>query len=521
MWGMDTIRDGAGRAPFRATARVISLLLASAVLIGCTYVPIDRTSERNLSVSSSGRITPANSYRERNRVALQTAEVLPLADGEAALAQRLELVDQAQEKLDISAFIIRPDHAGFLFMERLVRAADRGVKIRLLLDDLFNRRTSGRFVAVDHHPNIDVRLYNPFSRFSPTVVGYALDYSRVSRRKHSRVIIADGSKAILGGRNVADEYYSHDGSSAFMDFELFVEGRIVETFGPVFDEFWYDPWSVPVQRFGNVDYAGVFKRLRPALAERAREAQPKYASIVTPDLDLQRVTARAPRFSARSGFVSDVPDKLRDHQASLPINVAGHHLATLRNAKRNVMIVTPYFIPQERGALLMEELVDRGVAVTVVTNSLASTNHVSVHGGYLEYRARLLKAGVEIYELMPDGTVDKEVPDIRNTLHTKLTVIDGQETIVTSMNFDPVSMRGNAESSIIVMDREFGKWVLRNTAELTKSQSFRLSLSDEGRVVWSHTRPGMPPVEITEPGAGALRRITANLVRIMGLGDML
>jgi len=448
--------------------------------------------------------------------------IQPLRDGEDALYSRLAMMDDAQRTLDISAFIIRPDNAGYLFSEHLYQAAERGVKIRLLLDDLFNRRTAGKLMALDQHKNIEVRAFNPFSRLSPTIIGFLLDYKRVSRRMHSRMMIADNGQAIIGGRNIADEYFSDNGSSKFLDFELRVEGKITRKFTESFEMYWSDHWSLPVSRISNFNYSSVYSNLLQEMPIRALEAkQVKYPRLSGPLIAHPDRKRRSPTFHALTGFITDIPEKLRNDPSYGPFFVADNYFQALAKAQSNVLIITPYFIPEEQGSQLLKRLVSRGVHVTIVTNSLASTNHVPVHGVYATYRKRLMRAGIEFYELVAKTDGRLGVRDIAQTLHTKLTVIDGQETIITTMNFDPVSIKGNSEISLIVRDRGFSGWILQNVNPIALGQSFRLSLNEKGEITWFHPENEADPIRLKEPGASEMRKFNSSLIRILGLEGVL
>ena len=209
--------------------RLFGLFAALLIVTNCTFVPLGRTevsraAKPNFTSFQDVNITSVIRPEKRQASAARVAAlqggsyrtgIIPRDDGETPLHARLAMMDRAQRTLDISAYIIRRDSAGFLFADRLVKAADRGVKVRLLLDDLFNQWTAGNFLTFDHHPNIEIRIFNPFSRFSPTAVDFLLDYNRVSRRMHSRMSVADNREAILGGRNIGDEYFCDNGRSSF------------------------------------------------------------------------------------------------------------------------------------------------------------------------------------------------------------------------------------------------------------------------------------------------------------------
>lgn len=519
-----------GDAPARrrfctSNLRLPGLLTALFILANCSPVPYgknltSRAAYQGFETFQSTVIAPKRTASPAPAGFLPIG-IVPLKDGGTALRSRLEMMDRAQHTLDVSAFIIREDNAGYLFADRMVQAADRGVKVRLLLDDLFNQWTAVKFLALDTHPNIEIRIFNPFSRFSPPQVGFLLEYNRVSRRMHSRMMVADDQEAILGGRNIADEYFSDNGRSAFTDFELLARGRVAQQFSRSFEMYWSDPWTIPLRRVSPRDYSSQFNRLLKELPVKCKEARDnKYSAVFGPKLAL-RDRNNPPRFDAQAEFVTDVPDKLRQDQSEGPFLVAESHFRALAKAEHEVLIVTPYFIPEDHGAQVLEAIAARGVKVTVVTNSLASTNHTAVHGGYSTYRDRLIRAGVIFHELDPNPQSGQSGSGVKNTLHAKFTIIDGSRTIVTTMNFDPVSIRGNLETSLVVRGRTFAEWMLRRVNPISLNQTYRLSLEDSGSLVWLRQSGAGSAHEITEPGANMVRRFISDVSQFLNLESML
>lgn len=502
-----------------------SLFAALLLLANCTPVPYGKsfTSKAAYQEFETFQSTAVATKRTAGPVSagyLPTG-IVPLKDGGTALRVRLEMMDRAQDTLDVSAFIIREDNAGYLFADRMVQAADRGVKVRLLLDDLFNQWTAVKFLALDRHPNIEIRIFNPFSRFSPPQVGFLLEYDRVSRRMHSRMMVADDQEAILGGRNIADEYFSDNGRSAFTDFEILARGSVTQQFSRSFQMYWSDPWTIPLRRISPWDYSSQFKRLLKELAVKCEEARDnKYSAVFGAEPALLNRDS-LPRFDAQAQFVTDMPDKVRQDQSEAPYLVAESHFRAIAKAEREVLIVTPYFIPEDHGAQVLEAIAARGVKVTIVTNSLASTNHTAVHGGYSTYRDRLIRTGVIFHELNPNPQPGQSGSGVKNTLHAKFTVIDGSQTIVTTMNFDPVSIRGNLETSLVVRGRTFAKWMLRQVNPISLNQTYRLSVKDNGPLVWLRQSGAGSAHEIAEPGANIARRFISGVSQFLNLESML
>ncbi len=472
---------------------------------------------------SMPQISPYTPVKKSLNVEVKTktsdALVKPLRDGLEALGNRLNAIDQAQKTLDVSLFILREDDAGHLFVSKVLNAADRGVNVRLLFDDLFNRRTANQFFALDNHPNIEVRVFNPYSRLSPTLFSFIVDYEKSRRRMHSRFQISDNLYAIIGGRNIADEYFADNGTSKFLDFEIGVRGEKVKAISEAFELYWTDKWSEDISSLQLLPPMVGLDDLRVTARRRAEEAwQGTYR-------DLQKPSERRPLkndgISAKVSFVSDVPGKIRRHKFEGRYLVSQSHYDEIARATEKVLIVTPYFIPTDKGASLLERLSDKGIRVEVVTNSLASTNHVSVHGGYSQYRARLLEAGVKVFELKPFNSTNFGKAGPILTLHGKYTVIDGKTTVVTTMNFDPISITGNLESSVTVHSASFARLVLSDTKNLILNGCYRLALNSNGNLVW-YEETGLGTVAFDdEPGASIGRNFISDFVAALKIEGLL
>ncbi len=499
-----------------------TIALVGAVLWG--LVSCSGTSGTSPSVSRAflENQTVAISQARPNAVLdkhVSSAHITPYWNGLAALGSRLDAIEQAQNSLDISLFILREDEAGHLFVSKVLNAADRGVRVRLLLDDLFNRRTANNFFVLDNHPNIEIRVFNPYPRLSPTTVSFLLNYEKSRRRMHSRLQISDGNHAIIGGRNVGDEYFTHDGRSHFLDLEVGIQGDSVQEFSKAFETYWSDIWAVRVKTLQLLPSIIGLDGLRIVAGQQASNAlQGKYRGL--PE-SISKSRQNKEGLRARVSFVTDAPDKLRNQDTSGPFLVSQSHYNEIARARKKVLIVTPYFIPTDKGAGLLERLSANDIQVQVVTNSLASTNHVSVHGGYADYRKRLLKSGVHIFELKPHANGSASQTGKTRTLHSKYTIIDDVTTVVTTMNFDPVSLTGNLESSLIVRSREFSRKILKYNNKMIKADCYRLGLNANDDLTWYEETGAKTKVYGHEPGASLGRNFISDLVAAMEIEGML
>ena len=394
------------QAPFRLALVLLTLLVLSA----CATAPFDYPREPSAYL-------PAKDATRIGAVALHWQErhggqsgFLGLPDGVDALGARLRLLELAQESVDAQYFIVKKDRAGGLFAGALLAAADRGVRVRLLVDDIFSPGVDEAFTLLATHPNVEVRLFNPLPRQQLKYLGFLTDFSRANRRMHNKSFTVDGGISIVGGRNIGEEYFEINQNVKFDDYEVLAIGEVVREIQAGFDSFWNSDLSVPMEAFGvKVDPADL-DAWREWLREQADAGRSGLYATALDSRLLQQIDAgELQPIVALADLYTDTPEKIGadvgDQETAVLSTEVGRRF---RAATKEIVIVTPYFIPQENGAAIIEELLASGVRVVVVTNSLASTNHVPVHSGYARYRTRLLRAGAEFFELRVDAVVEDE-----------------------------------------------------------------------------------------------------------------
>lgn len=487
---------------------VCVVLLAMAA---CTSVPFesDRAPDRALPPGGTelARVPALLGVdMQSNRIAMA-----PLPDGNDALGARLRLIEQAQSSIDLKTFLIKPDLAGSLIWVALYDAAERGVKIRLLYDDVFTSASDEEIASLDAHPNVEIRSFNPLSRNSTTAVNFMLDFSRVNRRMHNKAMIVDGAVAIIGGRNIADEYFQIKTSSEFADFDLFVAGGPVRQLAEAFDLYWNDPWSVRIATLEEGDDT----LLREALLELRQGSNSEAAEIYRGAVNsvyLQKLEAgQIPTYTGTARVVVDDPAKLRTPPGKGPFAIGDSFYNTLMRAKSDVLVITPYFVPEPYGADVFEGLVARGVRVRIVTNSLAATNHPYVHGGYAPYRDQLLRAGVEFLEVRADAPRLVSGSPTPLVLHSKLAVVDASTLFVSSTNIDPRSIRQNTEIGMVITSRDLAGEILTSVDEDVKDYTFSVELDPDGKLVWRYSGASGQEEFYTEPNASFLQKSIATI----------
>ncbi len=421
-----------------------------------------------------------------------------LTSGDEALASLIALADRAERTLDIQYYIIHEDDSARLLLHHLRLAAARGVRVRVLVDDLNTAGEDRRFMHLSKHANVEVRVFNPFpgGRFATWTrfVASASDIPRINHRMHNKLFVADNALAITGGRNIGDQYFTRDLHSNFIDLDVVAAGSIVPQLSASFDAFWNSKYAYPIASLAAPVQA---ERVPKALEEAAMVGDANWLAHELDAGDLQLVWVPATVLADRPGKIaSDVaPDE--------DVTIANNIKTLMRSATQEVIVISPYFVPGPDGVALMRELVERGVHIRVLTNSLASTDSPLVHNGYSRYRAALLKLGVELSEVRPRlGTERKRFHPFRSanaSLHAKALVIDQKTVFIGSMNMDARSARTNSEMGIVIRSAEIARQVTSLLDDISADGSYTLALDRRNRVVWSSGEPGAETIWHTDP----------------------
>ncbi len=454
-----------------------------------------------------------------------------ISDANEALLARIALADRARHSIDLQYYTFHSDATGELLANHLLAAADRGVRVRVLLDDLHVAGNDKVLLALDGHPHIEIRLFNPFleRKSSMWSLGkqFAGDFSRLNRRMHNKAFIADSSMAIVGGRNIGDEYFDASGNVNFRDLDVLVVGPVVPQIGTAFDTYWNSLLSFPVAAFHH-------KPLSPAEAASIREDVKDHARLFSQGNYAQNLVTRAGDPSRElpatdwawgpATYLADDPEKANPTTDSKDVNMVPQVRAWTDSAQHQLTLINPYFLPGKRGITYLQTLRDRGVDVHVLTNSLASTDAGDVYNAYASYRPPLLKMGVSLYELKPEGGRGHGGSHFfgsssgSNSLHAKAIVVDDSHAFVGSMNLDPRSLDLNTEDGVIIESPVLAKALLAIFADATTPMhSYSVLLdSSTGRVYWAAQQSDGQPIRFDHaPDTTWWRRFK------VGLGDLL
>lgn len=422
-----------------------------------------------------------------------------LDDAAASLQTRLLLAEQARSSIDAQYFIWQRDRSGSLLAERLLRAADRGVSIRLLIDDFAIAGYDTALSALDAHRNIEIRVFNPFAdRRLPRLVWHAValgNFTRNNHRMHNKLFLVDRKKAVVGGRNIGDEYFGLHEQRLFRDIDLMVEGAVVSALQTLFNEFWRSPWSIPLTLTGIVQ--ATTTSIRDTYA-RLRELAHRNDSITAPQLPALLPTQASTRYQGHARLTADTPDKLRQNSHTLPL----HSLeSVLQPATSEVLIASAYLVPDGHMLTTLASLVQRGVHVRLLTNSLASNNHLPAHAGYARLRAQLLRNGIELFEFRHDASCTRKQQHA--TLHTKAAVVDGQQVYVGTSNMDRRSRYLNTEMGLVIDSKRLADALTRSIEQdMAPENAWQVSVENGVTVFRAGT------IRLTEePGADISRRL--------------
>jgi cardiolipin synthase C len=415
--------------------------------------------------------------------------VVPMGIGPEALQWRLRALRVATQSVDLQTFIWKDDSAGLALVREIIAAAERGVRVRILLDDSFLAHADPALRALSGHANIEYRIYNPVANRSGNTLVRELenlhDLARINHRMHNKLLVVDGRIAIIGGRNLADEYFGYQQQHNFRDFEFIVSGPFLQQLEEVFDLYWNDPWSIPIEDLVEEGYAPDFATARADIVPRAQA-----------HLDSAVSTARDWELLFGSGYSVDLqllvdtpPDTAPDLDA--PVQLAAALVQRVDEVERDLVLVSAYFIPTPELTEVIEKAARRGVRVRILTNSLGSNNHVSAHAAYAKHRPALLRAGAEIYELRPDAQtrelyMDAAVVQSLLGLHAKGIVFDDCCLFLGSANLDPRSLRLNTEVGVVVESPELTARVRRMLeVDMRGENAWRVELDARGELVWT------------------------------------
>jgi cardiolipin synthase C len=547
---------------------LVAVLLLVASASGCAALPDNVERPRSIAFSAPeqtqlGRMVQARRAQAGTRV----DSAFKLLDSEdLAFTSRLALIDGAQRTLDLQYYAIHADASTEILLQRLRDAARRGVRVRMLLDDFNTVGTDAQVLTLAFEPNVEIRLFNPLPGSRGSFVGRLLgslhDVPRIQKRMHNKLFMADSVVGITGGRNLGDAYFGSAEDSNFVDLDVLALGRIVRDMAASFDRYWNDELAYPAQSLlsqkdletlrerAQVNTAAVAEATPPATPPAAVSAPAQTttgggASPILPDvtsmanvavpgqpLDLSAV----PLVWAPAVLLVDKPGKVApgDEDVDAGETVIDGLLDLMQQARKDVLIVTPYFVPGAAMMAVFQEMRERGIRIRVLTNSLASNDAPAAHAGYARYRKDILALGIELHEMRADqearpgrarGSSSGPVRSVigsgpggsksgssHASLHSKAVMIDGVLSVIGSMNLDLRSKIQNSEVALVIRSTALTRQAVAQVEQTVASVAYRV-VAENGRLSWRAPAGATFPDERTEPGASTTLRL---LVRVLG-----
>lgn len=511
-----------------------ALLIIMTTVIGCTsqaqvpVIPSYAVSATQDTRLGKGIAQEAKHHAEPSGFRL-------LSNGLDAFVTRLLLMEAADESLDVQYYLFHDDVTAKLFTHYLLRAADRGVRVRMLLDDFGHDGQEPLLSALVQHPNISVRLFNPFANRAVPYLDFLTSFSRVNRRMHNKSFIADNQAAIIGGRNIGNTYFAADEYTNFSDLDVLGVGDFAPEVSQAFDEYWNHALSIPVEQFARA-HPTALNAVREQLVatSKTERSQAYLARLEAVELveELKRGTVEL--YWAKSSLVYDNPDKILNDTSDDTGHMAPALQGLLNEVHSEALIVSPYFIPGKNGVANFARWVNTGAQVSILTNSLAANDVPVVHAGYAKYRKPLIQAGVNLWELQPSGAAtkkrqkNKDLPgSSKASLHAKTMIFDHDTMFIGSMNLDPRSVNLNTEIGVLIYSKPLAEFASEAFLAELPEHAWRLDITKQPQsseqLIWldeAHD-PAVVVSRNREPEASRWSRFQAWILSYLPLESML
>ena len=429
-----------------------------------------------------------------------------LYDPLEAIAARIHLIDKAEKTLDLQYYIWDNDKIGALALYKIIQAADRGVKVRLLIDDNNAKDMEALYLALDQHPNIEVRLFNPYRFRSLRPLDMILDLKRINRRMHNKTFTADNQVTLIGGRNMSNQYYNVSDNYQFSDVDVMLVGQAVDDITHSFDEYWNHDYAFPVANIVSAKkYNLRFDGLKQQLQQHYDEVTTQnYLDLSNRSNDFDNWLNQHVQLDwVKAEVIKDSPEKIKD-RANKEQHLNFQMVKHLEKPQKSVDLISAYFVPQKKGEKHLINLAKNGVHVRVLTNSFKANDVSLVHAFYAKYRTNLLRNGVELYEFLPalsEEDLGENVKELskkteismhglsRSSLHAKIMALDEKQVFIGSFNFDPRSANLNTEIGVILNSPPLAKTMHNAMDDQLKKFAYKLVLDSQDRINWKRSTP--------------------------------
>jgi phosphatidylserine/phosphatidylglycerophosphate/cardiolipin synthase-like enzyme len=510
-------------------SRILAFAVA-ALLAGCASLPRleGRTETTALADTAGTRIGRALAPDVAANPGKTGIHALP--EGNAAFAARVVFAAGAEKSIDAQYYIWHGDQAGYLLFEALWQAAERGVRVRLLLDDLNTGGLDPTIAALDAHPNIEVRLYNPLVQRGARLLNFLTDFGRVNRRMHNKSFTVDNQVSIVGGRNIANEYFGVGSGLVYADLDVIAVGAAVREVSKEFDLYWNSPSAYPAASFvgapGPDGAANLEARFAATRADPEAVAFIEAARATSVVRDLLGGQVALEWTHAQVAY--DDPAKTLDTTDRTDVLLFPELVRTMGRPEKTFDLISPYFVPGEEGTAALVARAREGVKVRILTNSLASTHANVVHAGYAKRREDLLRAGVQLYEIKTTAVREARHDKIKYgssssaALHAKTFAVDGSRIFVGSFNFDQRSARLNTEMGLVIASPTFAQQLAERFDTTAPMIAYEVRFGPDGRSLeWIERTASGEPRYDTEPGTSWFQRRSVDVLSILPVDWML
>ena len=514
--------------------KVIVTVLLACLLFSCATLPEDFEKPESYAYTDTEDTLFGKARQEERSAHPGKSGFFLLSNGLDAFVARAVLAHFAERSIDVQYYLYHDDLIGRLFTDQLLKAADRGVRVRLLVDDMdMADRDLGPAVA-DSHPNMEVRLFNPFSRKTGRTSQFVTRMGSVTRRAHNKLFIVDNQVTILGGRNIGDEYFEADPDLAFADLDVLAIGPVVSRVSTAFDLYWNSELAYPASVLkGDPPTPEEIEQQRQRLNDFvAQQANSDYLKALQSSDLAQKIQKNQVAYHwGKAKVVFDQPEKLLHSTDKTEYHLAPMLAPYFENVQEELIIFSPYFVPGKEGTAFLSQLSQRGVRVRIFTNSLSSNDVGIVHAGYGKYRKALLRAGVELYEMNKKLTKEQRKEkkgkngSSKASLHAKSFVFDRKQVFIGSLNLDPRAVIHNTEIGVVLTSAELAAFMGETFDRNIEQVAFRLELikkeNGSERILWHGVVDGEQKTFDVDPYTSFWQRFGIGFLSILPIESQL
>ena len=522
-------------------------LISLIVLASCSSLPTDFDSVESYAYTDTAKTTLGKEAAKVTAGDTHNSTMYLVSEGTEAFLTRMVLLSMAERSVDVQYFIWKSDLVGKLIMHKMIEAAERGVRVRMLLDDItLDSETKDIIFAMDQHPKINVRIYNPFSSSGQRVKAAITDGYRINRRMHNKSFTVDSQYTIVGGRNIENNYFSANTRSNYADLDIISVGSMVAEVDEQFDIYWNSPLAVPADVFSDYEsHKDRFQAVNRELSDFALSHEDSEYSLDVKDSEMYQRIERGISgrnsvrlYKGKAHVIYDDPEKTlgkSEFETTYMTSLMRPHVEKIEDT---LELISPYFVPGVEGRERLIEMVNRGIKVRVITNSLASTDGVMAQSGYARHRIELLKGGVELYELKPKAKSKasrslRRSAEAKSALHAKTYIFDRNEVYIGSFNFDPRSAKINTELGVICEVPEMAEYIATEMFDKNiREAAYKIELVIENedvdgiqvaqeKVVWVEAVDGEEIRHMVQPETSAWRRFNIKIYSLLPIESQL